>query len=251
MSEYSFYQALLYSYIGLAAITALYLLKITAPYGRHARSGFGPKLNATVGWVLMEAPASLAPLLLLLIGGRHNPVLFCFAVIWQTHYINRAFIFPFRRRGGAPMPLLVPILAIVFNLGNAYLNWRYLTVFSPIYSIAWLTDHRFIIGVIMFAIGMFINQQSDRILFNLRKPGETGYKIPMGGMYRYISCPNYFGELLEWVGWAVLTWSLPGAVFALWTAANLVPRALSHHRDYRRRFDNYPADRKAIIPMLL
>ena len=77
MSEYSFYQALLYSYIGLAAITALYLLKITAPYGRHARSGFGPKLNATFGWVLMEAPASLAPLLLLLLGGRHNPVLFC------------------------------------------------------------------------------------------------------------------------------------------------------------------------------
>ena len=103
----------------------------------------------------------------------------------------------------------------------------------------------------MFIIGMFINQQSDRILFNLRKPGETGYKIPMGGMYRYISCPNYFGELLEWVGWAVLTWSLPGAVFALWTAANLVPRALSHHRDYQRRFDNYPADRKAIIPMVL
>lgn len=37
---------------------------------------------------------------------------------------------------------------------------------------------RFILGVIIFFAGMYINWDSDNILRNLRKPGETGYKIP-------------------------------------------------------------------------
>ncbi|HEX6242129.1 MAG TPA: 3-oxo-5-alpha-steroid 4-dehydrogenase, partial [Polyangiales bacterium] len=95
------------------------------------------------------------------------------------------------------------------------------------------------------------NRQSDRILLGLRAPGETGYKIPRGGLYSFISCPNYFGELVEWCGWALLTWSLPGLFFALFTAANLVPRALAHHRDYRRRFPDYPSERRAVLPFVL
>jgi protein-S-isoprenylcysteine O-methyltransferase Ste14 len=88
-------------------------------------------------------------------------------------------------------------------------------------------------------------------LFSLRRRGEKGYKIPHGGLYRWISCPNYFGELLEWTGWAIATWSLAGFSFALWTFANLVPRALSNHKWYRQKFADYPKNRKAIIPYIL
>jgi len=38
-------------------------------------------------------------------------------------------------------------------------------------------------GLAVFATGMFINMQADNILLNLRKPGESGYKIPKGGMF--------------------------------------------------------------------
>ena len=57
------------------------------------------------------------------------------------------------------------------------------------------------------------------MLRELRKPGETGYKIPVGGLYRLLSCPNYFGELLEWIGFAIAAWSLPAFMFAVYTAA--------------------------------
>jgi protein-S-isoprenylcysteine O-methyltransferase Ste14 len=70
-------------------------------------------------------------------------------------------------------------------------------------------------------------------------------------MYRFVSAPNYLGELIEWTGWAVLTWSAAGATFAFFTAANLVPRALTHHRWYRETFDDYPPERRAIVPFLL
>ena len=84
----------------------------------------------------------------------------------------------------------------------------------------------------------------------LRKPEESVYKVPYGGLYKWISCPNYLGEILVWIGWAIATWSLPGLSFAVWTVANLVPRAWSYHKWYQTNFDNYPQERKALIPLL-
>jgi len=104
--------------------------------------------------------------------------------------------------------------------------------------------------VLLFLSGYALNQQSDTILRRLRAPGESGYRIPSGGAYAVVSCPNYLGELVEWLGWAMLTWSPAGLVFFLWSAANLVPRARSHHRWYLEQFPDYPPERKAIIPWL-
>ena len=63
-------------------------------------------------------------------------------------------------------------------------------------------------GIIIFFIGAYINIKSDEILFSLRKE-NSGYKIPKTFMYKYISCPNYFGEIIEWLGFAIMTWSFP------------------------------------------
>jgi len=82
----------------------------------------------------------------------------------------------------------------------------------------------------------------------LRQPGETGYRIPQGGLYRWISCLNYFGEIIEWAGWAIATWSLPGLAFAVWTFANLAPRARAHHAWYHQHFPEYPRERRALLP---
>ena len=65
-----------------------------------------------------------------------------------------------------------------------------------------------------------------------------------------MSCPNYLGELVEWAAWALLTGSLAGLSFFCFSAANLVPRARSHHRWYQSRFPDYPAQRKALLPGL-
>lgn len=251
MSDESF-TTLLHAAFLLVPITAVYLLFRTAPYGRHARKGFGPTLDNTLAWVLMEAPAALVPLALYLASDRHDLVTTAFLLIWETHYVQRAFLYPLKIRGrGARVPLAIPISGACFNLLNGYLNFRYLTAIGPSREASWLLDPRFLIGVAVFALGYAINRQADRILLGLRAPGETGYKIPRGGFYRFISCPNYFGELVEWCGWALLTYSQPGLFFALFTAANLVPRAISHHRDYHRRFPDYPSERRAVVPFVL
>ena len=249
--EREVYSWLLLAWAGVAACVFIALQFLTAPYGRHARPGWGPTIHRTAGWVIMESPAVVVFLACFAVSGRRDPVSLTWVLLWLLHYAWRAFIYPFRLRGGQlRMPLSVVAMAFVFNVMNGYLQGRGLFTMGPLRAATWFADPRFIVGVLLFLGGYAINQQSDIILRDLRAPGETGYRIPNGGGFRFVSCPNYSGELVEWLGWAMLTWSPAGLVFFLWTAANLVPRARSHHRWYQEHFPDYPRARKAVVPWL-
>lgn len=253
MSEHAFFHALLVGWLALSAVVFAALLFVTAPYGRHQRPGWGPTVDATLGWVLMELPAvGVFAFLFAVSARRAEPAAIAFLFLWEAHYLHRTFIFPFRRRSpGRRTPLSVVGMAVVFNVVNGYLNGRWLFALGPERPASWLADPRFLAGAALFAVGMAVNIQADHVLFRLRRPGEAGYRIPRGGLFRWVSCPNYLGETLEWTGWALATFSPAGLAFAVWTAANLAPRALAHHRWYRRRFPDYPPERKALLPYLL
>lgn len=247
------YEWLQWGWIGIGVLVFAGLFFVTAPYGRHTRSGWGPQIEARLGWVIMEITSPLFLCLSYFVGLPYfNPVTLLFVLLWVGHYVNRSLLYPLRMKNGRrPMPLSVVAMAAFFNLVNGYLNGRHLNVAGDRYTASWLTDPRFLAGAALFFSGMVINLRSDGILRRLRDETESGYKIPRGGMFELVSCPNYFGEIIEWAGWAVLTWSLAGLTFALWTAANLVPRARAHHRWYRRTFPDYPEQRRAIIPFLI
>lgn len=248
------YDALLWGVLTLSPIVLVALLVLPAPYGRHARGGFGPEIPTRVAWVVMESPAVLAFAAFHWLGDRPlAPVPLVFLVAWQAHYVHRTFVFPItmRVRPGQGTPAAVAAMGFVFNVVNAYLNATWVASAQAAYEPAWLADPRFAVGLALFVTGYAINRWADWRLRNLREPGETGYKIPRGGLYERISCPNYFGEIVEWTGWAVATWSLAGLSFALFTTANLLPRALTHHRWYRDKFEDYPPRRRAVIPFLL
>ena len=172
--------------------------------------------------------------------------------LWQLHYIYRTFIFPLRMRGsGKRKPVLTVLFAVFFNGANGPMNAYGVTVLGEHLDASWLSSPSFIVGVLVFFFGWAVNHHADAVLRNLRKPGESGYKIPYGGFYRWISSPNYFGEIVEWTGFAIAASTSAAWAFAFFTAANLVPRAVSHHRWYREKFDDYPESRKAVFPFLL
>lgn len=252
MSERELHFALTVGLIVLAVPTFAVLLWTTAPYGRHIREGWGPSIPSRLGWMLMEAPALLVFTGVYFAGARRfETIPLVFAALWHLHYVHRTFVFPFRLRiGGKRMPVSIPLMGITFNGLNAYVNARWVSELGS-YSPDWLLDPRFLVGIAVFFVGLAINLHADTVLIHLRKPGETGYKIPRGGMYRWITSPNYFGEIVEWAGWALMTWSLPGLAFAVYTTANLAPRAISNHRWYRETFPDYPRERRALVPFLL
>jgi len=103
--------------------------------------------------------------------------------------------------------------------------------------------------------------------------------VPRGGAFELVSAANFFGEILEWAGWALAAsaaaplppgfaarapWlaalaALPGVAalmhpptaFALFTLANIGPRGAQHHAFYLRTFGAaYPKGRRAVIPFL-
>ena len=127
-----------------------------------------------------------------------------------------------------------------------------MSAFGPDLDVSWLLGFRFLYGLLLFVAGFIINRWADTVLARLRaNTASDDYVIPRGGLYEEVSCPNYLGEILMWIGWAFMTWSQAGLAFAVFTAANLIPRAVSHHNWYRRTFPSYPRRRRAIIPYLL
>jgi protein-S-isoprenylcysteine O-methyltransferase Ste14 len=238
---------------GAGALSFLLLFFVPAPYGRHERGGFGPRLPTRLAWLLQELPA---PLLFTFVffRGEHATRLVPLLLLglWQLHYVHRTFVYPWLMRPGAQgTPLGTFVLAVLFNALNATLNAYAISHGALRHDESWLRDPRFLLGVPLFLAGFAINLHSDAVLRGLRRPGETGYRIPTGGLFRFVSCPNYLGEILEWCGWALATWTYAGAVFAFFTIANLLPRAITHHRWYRQRFPDYPAGRRALVPGLL
>ncbi len=235
-----------------ALVSFVALFFFAAPYGRHGRPGWGVTLREKMGWRIMESPAVAVILLCFLLGGRYDLMSIIFIAIWESHYLYRTFLFTaLMREGEKRFPVLIMALAIVFNVLNGYANGFGLFLSGGRYSLSWLLDIRFIAGVALFAAGFAMHAAADSALRGLRAAGKTGYSIPDGGMFRLVSCPNYLGEIVEWSGWALLCWSPAGLAFALFTFANLFPRALSHHRWYRREFPDYPPRRRAIIPFIL
>ncbi len=251
MREDTFYWILLAVWLTLAIAAFIALLFKPAPYGRFSQSAWGPKLPPRIAWLLMEGPAAVIFSLLFLIGDHKNAVAISFFVVWNIHYVYRGFVYPCLQRGNRGVPVSIVASAICFQVVNSYLQARWLFTLGPEYPLSWLSGACFVGGAVVFFFGLAITVSSDAILRSLRPVGDRQYHIPRGGLFRWVSCPNYFGEILEWSAWATLTWSLPGLVFAVWTAANLVPRALAHQRWYRRTFPEYPRERKAVIPFVL
>ena len=228
----------------LGIVSFILLSFISAPYGRHLRPGWGPTLNATALWVIMEAPSPISfALVYFMSDNAFKPVPLVLLGLYMFHYLYQVIrlSFPDARRSQAKAHRHRPAGILSFNVANGSTNAFAITELAPhLLSTDWITDPRFIIGVVVFAAGYVINQQSDAILRNLRKPGESGYKIPQGGFYRWLSSPNYFGEIVEWIGFALAAWTVPAWVFAWFTATNLVPARVYQPSLVPRAFQRLP-----------
>jgi len=242
--------------IALSIPILISLLFVKAPYGRYASGSswlYGFDVNGKLAWILQECPTVIWGIYLILTTPnslvQQNTANLLLFLYFMFHYVYRSFIFPFLLRGVKPTPFFIMLSAFVFCFLNGYLQVRSLTYYNS-YDDSWLLDPRFIIGSILFWLGLLINHHSDYVLRNLRKPGETDYKIPRGGAFRFVSAANYFGEIVEWFGFAIATWSLAGLAFAIFTFSNIGPRGYQHHQGYLKRFKNYPKERKAVIPFI-
>jgi protein-S-isoprenylcysteine O-methyltransferase Ste14 len=234
-----------------ALIVFILLFFISAPYGKFSRKGWGPAIKSKWAWMIMEFPPPFLMILFFITSDIKTLPEIIFLILWLSHYIQRTFIYPFSQSGREkPYPFIVVSLAIIFNCLNGLANG--FGVFNlHSYELSWLCSWQFISGLIIFITGFIINKTADEKLRSFRKQSPEEYVIPYGWFFNYISSPHYFGEIIEWAGWAILTWSLPGLAFSVFTFANLFPRAVASHWWYKNHFPDYPSGRKAIIPFII
>lgn len=245
----NWFEIFVWIWITIPIIIFPILLKTRIPYGRHVTSGWGPMIDNHWSWFWMEVPALLTFPLLAIFGPTEKDTLsWILIALWSVHYMNRVLIFPFRiKTKNKKMPLIISISAIFFNLVNGFVNGYYIGFVNG--NSGALFGFMTIIGLIVFFTGFTINQIADSKLITLRKQ-DQGYQIPLGWLFNYISCPNHFGEIVEWVGFALVARNPAAISFAVWTFCNLTPRANNHHSWYKEQFPEYPKDRKVVLPFL-
>ena len=238
--------------IAVIVFIALYFVK--AGYGIFRTNQWGISINNKVAWVMMEAPVFILMLYMWASNGASTalPAFLAF-LLFQLHYFQRSFVFPLMMKGKSCMPIAIMLMGITFNVINGLLIGTSLFVFPPSQydeGMAYLTHSTSIAGIAIFFVGMATNLHSDHVIRHLRKPGDTRHYLPQKGFYRYVTSANYFGELVEWTGFALLC-STPAAwLFVVWTAANLIPRAAAIHRHYREEFGEAVGTRKRVIPFV-
>lgn len=245
---YSFSLILIFSF---ALLVFILLFFISAPYGKFSRKGWGLVIRSKWAWMIMESPSPVLIAVFFITSGKMDPVSIVFVLSWLLHYSYRTFIYPFTQSGSEkPYPVIIVFMAIVFNSLNGFVN-GYGIFHLRHFDISWLFSWQFITGIIIFISGFIVNKIADEKLRRLRDGSPDEYVMPKGWLFDYISSPHYFGEIIEWAGWAIMTWSLPGLAFFIFTFANLFPRAVGSHKWYREYFPDYPEKRKAVIPFII
>lgn len=250
------FETFIYIWVLINLFTGLpiYISKMMPMSGRSEKTWLSwmGDINKKTGWIIMEIPILIVVITFFYIGTNPLNISAVMVAAFCIHYCNRALIYPYRiKANDKTMPIMIMLFSTTFYIVNGYIIGHYFGTLKT-YSIEWLSDPRFIIGALMFFGGLTLNITSDNILLNLRKPGETGYKIPQGGMFKYVSCPHYLGEMIEWTGFAIMTWSLPGLAYAVIVITPLFGQARNTHQWYLDKFgDDYPKNRKAIFPGLM
>ncbi|KAI9482726.1 MAG: 3-oxo-5-alpha-steroid 4-dehydrogenase-domain-containing protein [Benjaminiella poitrasii] len=247
----------IYATLPFLMVPALFV--VNAPYGKFAgKLGVDWSLSGKWSWCVMEviSPITFA-VSLVLTRPTGTPFQIIMISAWMLHYFNRSILYPLRAPSMAPIHILTFLSSIFFNLLNGYTNGIWIGRHSrSIHNVS------FWLGITLWLVGFASNVYHDSILFKLRmkkkEKEEKSHKkqryfIPHDGLFEYISCPNYFSETMEWLGYAIASnSSLPAIIFTISTTANLFPRAWRTHAWYKQEFQQtYPSNRKAIIPFLL
>ena len=268
--DYNFYIQIIFLALDLPIFLCLIFIK--AYYGKFFNSNSGegncfqrtlrkifPVIPSRISWIIQECPCVFMTIFFLIYYRKNlNYKNILVMTPFFIHYVHRAFVFPFVIHSSKNNPLEITLMAFVFCFFNSLMINRSIFCLIIDYELKsfWLN---YMFGLAIFGLGMYINIHSDYSMIkqrNANKDSNNKYIIPRGFMYELISCPNYFGELTEWLGFFILSNSFSGLVFFISTFANLFPRAIQYHQWYKNKFkeefatDKNLSERKSIVPFL-
>ena len=116
--------------LALAVYIALHYFE--AGYGYLFNRKYGFPIPNRIGWVLMECPVFIAMTVLWLLSDRTwEAAPLALLILFQGHYLQRAFIFPLLIRGNSKMPAGIVGMGVLLNTLNALMQGGWIFYISP------------------------------------------------------------------------------------------------------------------------
>ena len=157
----------------VAALVFIALYFVKAGYGMFRSATWGLSVNNKLAWMLMEVPVFLVMIWMWWYSDRRFlPVQLTFFFFFQLHYFQRSFVFPCLLQGKGRMPVAILLMGVLFNVLNGFMQGEWIFYLSPAdrYTSQWFVAPQFILGTVLFFVGMGINCHSDYIIRHLRTP---------------------------------------------------------------------------------
>jgi very-long-chain enoyl-CoA reductase len=182
--------------------------------------------------------------------GKPYSRLALFAIIfWLGHFIKREletfFVHKFSR----------PTMPLSNLFKNSIYYWSFALVIGyfichPDYvPVSKAQAH---VGAVIFVIAEIGNLLVHLSLSNMRPEGNSKARnIPMGALFKFVSCPNYTFEILSWIGYSIMTGAWASYLFTFVGFVQMAQWAQNKHQGYIKTNDEYKKlGRKAIVPFL-
>ncbi|MCB1159696.1 MAG: DUF1295 domain-containing protein [Leptospiraceae bacterium] len=108
-----------------------------------------------------------------------------------------------------------------------------------------------LLGGFIFIAGQIINLYHHIILAGLRKGDSKDYVVPQTGLFSYVVCPHYTGELLSWLGIAISSCFVEIYLIFWIMFSYLLARSINTKKWYVEKFPDFPKSRKFLFPYIL
>jgi 3-oxo-5-alpha-steroid 4-dehydrogenase len=219
--------------------------RLRLPYGKF-RTGAG--VNSRAGLALAYATPVFVYIVLWVEGGSPR-TLYHLAVFgaFLFHFLRRIFEVSFVNSYSRPTPLRA-LMIIAFLYGGVAAS----CAFFQVRTFGQPTSQPiFTLGILIFALGEVLNGYHHWLLARLRPLGVRIYVVPRHGLFGWVACPHYLGEILSFVGYAMMSDLLPVWGNALVTSAYLSARANSTLNWYRLEMPlQIPSGWRRLIPFV-
>lgn len=201
------------------------------------------KIKSKIGMIIIYFPSLFLFLIYILNSNIYFNKVNIYYILNVLHYLKRLIevIFVHKYSGSIDFMTIFSISFMYFT--NSILS-SYLINMVPNY---YYNKNMINIGIVLFFIGEYINGYHHYLLSKLRINNEKTYIKPIYGLFKYIYCPHYLGEIIARIGCCLFSQNLLCMIFETLTFVYLFTRANNTLIWYEDKFEKNK-NIKRIIP---
>jgi len=213
---------------------------------RYSKFRRGNGISTRLGTLIFDGIAVLFAIgYAMMRAATATPIQWIMSILFVIHFGKRCLEALFVHKYSGP----IDVFSVV-QITGFYCLAVWLGLFTTA-SVTETPDMITWIGLGTFAAGTVINGYHHWLLAKLRARGSTEYVLPRGGLFDVIVCPHYLGELLAWLGIALVSRQLAMYIWFVGETAYLLIRSRNTLKWYHAKFPQMAGRVRGLLPGLV